>query len=242
MWNRTVRAAIDGLVSLFYPPHCVVCSESTERGEHLCPGCRRKAKRIERPFCEVCSEPFAGAIDGTFSCPNCAGRQFHFTHAIAGFRSRGVVRELVHRFKYDRAFHLRHQLAEWLAFTLEDSRIGQQPVDALVPVPLHAARKREREFNQAEVLARIVGERAGLRTELSLRRVRHTTTQTRFDRQERMENLRNAFAVHQDDVVRGKHLVLVDDVLTTGSTLDECARVLRRAGAASVRAITVARG
>ncbi|MEA3187566.1 MAG: hypothetical protein QOD99_1396, partial [Chthoniobacter sp.] len=116
------------------------------------------------------------------------------------------------------------------------------PVDALVPVPLHHRRFREREFNQALALAQLAGAHAHLPVADCLRRIRYTTTQTRFDRFERMENLRNAFELRHNSHVRGQHLVLVDDVFTTGSTVDECARVLMKGGAASVRAITVARG
>jgi ComF family protein len=242
MWKRIIRPSAEAFASLLYPPHCVLCAADTRRGEHLCEPCGRKARRIQRPFCNTCSEPFDGAIDGIFSCANCVGREFHFTHAIAGFRSRGVVREIVHLFKYHAAFYLRQQLADWLHASLDDHRMQAQPIDFLVPVPLHPARQREREFNQAEVLATLLSARSGLKVSTALRRVRYTTTQTRLDRHERMENLRNAFTLRQDEAVRGMHLVLVDDVLTTGSTLDECARILRKAGAASVRAITVARG
>jgi ComF family protein len=111
-----------------------------------------------------------------------------------------------------------------------------------VPVPLFRARERHREFNQAEVLARLVGRRAGIPVSDCLLRTRNTTSQVAYDRKMRMENLRNAFRMRQSSDVRGRHLLLVDDVLTTGSTLDECALVLLEAGAASVRAITVARG
>jgi competence protein ComFC len=242
MWNGAITQALEPLVSLFYPPHCALCGEATGTRRHLCSSCLTSTRRIERPFCETCSEPFFGAVTGKFACPNCEGRQFHFSHAVTAYRSRGAVREFVHRFKYDGAFYLRHQLAEWLEQALEDDRMIAQPVDALVPVPLHPARQREREFNQADVLATIVARAVRLPVNRALRRIRYTTTQTRLDRHERMENLRNAFTLHKDAPVRGKHLVLVDDVLTTGSTLDECARVLCKAGAASVRAITVARG
>src|SRR5436309_3216083 len=82
-------------------------------------------------------------------CANCADREFHFACAVSSYRAVGVVREIVHRFKYGREFHLRHPLAGWLADTLDDERIRAQPFDCFVPVPLHARRYREREFNQA---------------------------------------------------------------------------------------------
>ena len=240
--GTTLRRAGEALVSLLYPPHCANCGADTEGGVHLCTACAGQAKKIVAPFCQRCSEPFDGAITGEFTCSNCAGRMLHFDCAVSRYLSRGVVREFVHRFKYDRHFYLRHPLADWLAAALDDERIRAQPIGALVPVPLHSARFREREFNQADVLAELLAQRTGTPLLRALTRIRYTTTQTRLDRNERMENLRNAFRVRQTSAVQNRHLVLVDDVFTTGSTVDECARVLRAAGAASVRVMTVARG
>ena len=240
--GTTLRRAGEALVSLLYPPHCANCGADTGGGVHLCAACAGQAKKIEAPFCRRCSEPFDGAITGEFTCSNCAGRTLHFDCAVARYLSRGVVREFVHRFKYDRHFYLRHPLTDWLAETLDDARIRAQPIGALVPVPLHSARFREREFNQADVLAELLAKRTGTPLLRALKRIRYTTTQTRLDRHERMENLRNAFRVRDTPAVQSRHLVLVDDIFTTGSTVDECARVLRLAGAASVRVATVARG
>ena len=240
--GTTLRRAGEALVSLLYPPHCANCGADTDGGVHLCAACAGQAKKIVAPFCRRCSEPFDGDISSEFTCANCADRTLHFDCAVARYLSRGVVREFVHRFKYDRHFYLRLPLTDWLAETLDDERIRAQPIDALVPVPLHSARFREREFNQADVLAELLGKRAGLPVLRALDRIRYTTTQTRLDRHERMENLRNAFRVRDTPAVQNRHLVLVDDIFTTGSTVDECARVLRAAGAASVRVVTVARG
>jgi ComF family protein len=123
-----------------------------------------------------------------------------------------------------------------------DPRLHGQMPSALVPVPLHPARQREREFNQAEVLASLAGARLGVPVDDCLERTRYTLTQTHFHRDERFENLEGAFALRRGAEVTGRDLVLVDDVLTTGSTADACARVLREAGASSVVVITVARG
>ena len=240
--GTTLRRAGEALVSLLYPPHCANCGADTEGGVHLCAACAGQAKKIVAPFCQRCSEPFDGAITSEFTCANCADRTLHFDCAVSRYLSRGVVREFVHRFKYDRHFYLRHPLAAWAADALDDARLRATPIDAFVPVPLHPTRQREREFNQAEEIARLLGRRAGIPLLPALRRIRYTTTQTRLDRHERMENLRNAFRVRHSAAVQNRHLVLVDDVFTTGSTVDECARVLRAAGAASVRVVTIARG
>lgn len=237
-----LRRAGEALLSLFYPPHCAECGGDTPGGEHLCATCAETARRIEAPFCRQCSQPFEGDITGSFTCSNCADRKFHFDCAVAPYRAHDVVREFIHRFKYERQYHLRHQLAAWAAAGLDDDRIRAQAFDAFVPVPLHPARRREREFNQAEVIARLLSRRTGVPMRDAIQRTRFTTTQTRLDRHERMENLRGAFRVRHPAVVQDRHLILVDDVFTTGSTVEECARVLREAGAASVRALTVARG
>jgi competence protein ComFC len=239
--DRAVRGA-RAFLSLIYPACCEGCGAEVEHPRYLCERCATGAARIEPPFCAVCSEPFRGAMSGGFTCGNCAEREFHFGCAVARYRSRGVVRDFIHRFKYFREFRLRHPLACWAAEALEDERIRERRVDGLVPVPLFGTRKRPREFNQAEVIARLVGRRAGIPVWDCLERTRNTMSQVSHDRKMRMENLRNAFRMRQSAGVRGRHLVLVDDVLTTGSTLDECASVLLKGGAASVRAITVARG
>lgn len=239
---HAARTIGEALLSLCYPPHCAMCGADTLSGRHLCDACSGKARTIDAPFCRVCSQPFDGAIDGEFTCSNCGDRQFHFDSAVSSYRSWGVVRDLIHRFKYERHFYLRHQLAEWLAAAMGDERIHARAADFLVPVPLHRARFREREFNQADVLAKLLSRRAAIPVLGCLRRIRYTTTQTRLDRHERMENLRGAFQVRHPADVQSRHLILVDDVFTTGSTVDECARVLRQAGAASVRVVTVARG
>jgi ComF family protein len=240
--SAVTRSAAGAFLSLLYPPHCAHCAAQVEARELLCGDCLEKAKRIEPPFCGTCSQPFDGAIDGSFTCANCAQRHFHFDCAVSTYLSRGMMRDLIHRFKYQHDYRLRHQLADWLAESLRDARIQARPFDFLVPVPLHPARMREREFNQAAVLAGMLAERSGTPVLDCLRRVRYTTTQTRLDRTERMENLRNAFDLRKNMSVQGRHLILIDDVLTTGSTVDECARVLRKAGAGSVRVMTVARG
>jgi ComF family protein len=236
-----LRRAGEALSTLLYPPHCANCQADTPAGAHLCAACAAAAPRVTEPFCQQCSQPYPGAIEGTFVCSNCAGRSFHFLCAVSRYRGQGVVREFIHRFKYNRHFYLRHQLAEWMGEALDDPRLHTPPIDFLVPVPLHHTRLREREFNQAEVLARLVGRRAGLPVKACLRRRRYTTTQTRLDRQQRMENLHGAFCVRHTPTVTDRHLLLIDDVLTTGSTVEECSRILLEAGAASVRVLTAAR-
>jgi ComF family protein len=148
---------------------------------------------------------------------------------------------MIHEFKYGRQIHLRHLVARWLHAALDDERLRGIRFDIIVPVPLHAARQRERGFNQASLLAALLCEQTSIPSQSLLERIRYTTTQTALDRSERIENLHNAFRLRKNADVRGLQVLLIDDVLTTGSTLSECARVLKRAGTLSVHAATAAR-
>src|SRR6266513_6311553 len=229
-----------GIASLLYPPSCTICSASVDLDEYLCQDCEAKVSRIVPPFCAKCSEPFDGAITTTFSCANCAHRALHFDAAVAAYRARGIVREVLLNFKYGRQIHLRHLVARWLVAALDDERLRERRFDAIVPVPLHAAKQRERGFNQAGLLAEWLSTHMALPLRPVLQRVRFTTTQTAFDRAERMQNLRNAFRLRKNGDVRKLRVLLIDDVLTTGSTLSECARELKEAGAQSVSVATAA--
>ncbi len=245
LWNRLHRFAGDALRTfreLLYPNGCCACSRELPGDDYLCTDCTKELPRLTPPYCLICSEPFPGDIENPFACANCGRRRFEFDCAVPACLSRGNVRDLIHRFKYSGEFHLRHPLAEILASALEDKRLSGFAFDAIVPVPLHPSRRRERRFNQAEELAQLLSKRTGRPLHTPLIRIRNTRTQTGFDRNGRMENLRNAFRLRQTTSMHGMKLLLVDDVFTTGSTTAECARLLVKAGADSVRVATVARG
>ncbi len=236
----TLRAASEALLNLLYPPHCAICEGVAPLRRYLCERCLQGVRRIEPPWCQGCALPLDGAVTAEVHCPNCRDQTLWIDAAMAACRMEEPVREVLHRFKYQRERHLRHPLAAWLAETLP--HLSGPPPDAVVPVPLHPTRERERGYNQAALLAALLAREAGLRVEHPLLRVRDTPSQTRLHRGGRIENLRNAFALRQNAPVKSRHLLLVDDVLTTGSTLNECARILKQAGAASVRVAVVVRG
>src|ERR1043166_3189192 len=229
---------LQAAVSLLYPAACTICGNNIRAGEYLCDGCEANLIRIVAPFCQTCSEPFEGSIDNAFTCANCAHRTIYFEAAVAAYRGRGIVRDVIHQFKYARQIHLRHLVARWLRAALDDERLRDCDFDLIVPVPLHPTRERERGFNQASLLSELLSAQTSICSQRVLERVRYTTTQPALDRSERMENLHNAFRLRKNADVRGLRVLLIDDVLTTGSTLRECARVLKRAGAISVHAAT----
>jgi len=232
---------LDPLRTMFFPSHCAGCGCSVAGDAPLCGPCGESIEKIRPPRCEICSQPYPGSAPA-FTCPNCHGEAFHFDCAVAVVRSSGVVREIVHRLKYGKELWLGRILAGWMREGLDDPRLKNWKPDALVPVPLHPRRLREREFNQAEILCHELSRTCGIRVYSPLERRRYTTTQTQLDRRGRRQNLRDAFVPGKNRDVTNMNLLLVDDVLTTGSTLDACAAALLDAGACSVRALTAARG
>jgi competence protein ComFC len=240
--TRAVEAAVD----LLYPRNCLICERATlpegEKGV-VCGTCRSEVKFIGPPCCERCALPFPGAIETHFTCGYCKDLKFQFTRTVAICRAEGVVRECIHRFKYNREMYFGHHLAQWLVEGARQRVDDWSLIDLIVPVPLYPRKQREREFNQAEYLAEVVGRAMNKPVAASgIRRVKDTGTQTRLGAHERAENLRDAFAPRHSGVVEGKKVLLVDDVFTTGATLNGCAKVLRRAGAAEVWVLVLARG
>jgi competence protein ComFC len=231
-------------LSFVYPEICQFCRKARAVPEegYICGGCREQVRRIERPFCERCGIPVAGAVTVTFECAHCRGGDLHFGWARSAVAFEGPVMAAIHRYKYNRALWVEPFLGGLLVeravpeITASDWRF-------IVPVPLHPIRMREREFNQAERLGRWLEKATGipLNTQL-LRRVQVTESQTLLTREQRRANIRNAFAAARRPELEGGRILLVDDVVTTGATTSECARALLAAGAAEVCVWTVARG
>lgn len=235
-----LHKGLHGIRTLLYPSHCGACGirvEVSSGEELLCQPCREKILRPSGHLCPICSHP----VSELALCSNCEGRDWHLKFIVAACRYEGLVRELIQRFKYGRDLSLVRLLGELMLPAMEDPRFDGKKFDAIVPVPLHPMREREREFNQAALLALRLGGHLGIPVLQLLSRNRVTKPQAGFDRNHRLENLKGAFSVRRG-VKQGAVLLLVDDVSTTGTTLDLCAAVLLDAGAGEVCAVTVARG
>jgi ComF family protein len=243
-WRKVAARALD----LLYPADCAICRIHLTHGRALCDECRVDLPRLAEPFCRSCGEMFQGKIDGPFACPNCNELSFAFEFARPAMVRDERTLDLIHRLKYGRQIHLAGELGRLARESFADPRLvpalaGCWP---LVPVPLHRKRLQHRHFNQAEEIARALAGHTGMPVLKALRRTRQTDTQTRLSRKQRMENLRGAFEITR----RGRRwceslpagVVLIDDVLTTGSTVHECAKTLRRAGFRKVLVVTVMRG
>ena len=239
-----VTSWLNAALSFVYPEICQVCgnSRATPDQSYICESCRNDIHHIKPPFCERCGLPFEGAITTTFECSNCRDHELHFSQARAVVIFRDRMLDLIHKYKYNRAFWFEPFLARLLVNAAR-SHLNCDQWQYIVPVPLYPAKFREREFNQAHRLATHLSAATQIPIHNRLlRRVLPTRTQTLLTREERIANVRKAFAMRPGVRLNGERLVLVDDVLTTGATTSACARVLLAAGAAEVCVWTVARG
>ncbi len=235
---------LNPLAGLFYPNVCQLCEKepATKAEGYVGKQCREDVKFLQAPMCDRCGLPFAGDITQRFECTNCKELDLAFKWSRASVAAEGTVLEVIHRFKYTRELWFEPFLVElWLAGAKET--LKTERFDALVPVPLHPHKQREREFNQADRLARAIGKEVGLPVRRNLiERVVATRTQTRLDRKDRAENVRKAFSMRKSLRLNGERLLVIDDVLTTGATTSACARTLLDGGAGEVCVWTVARG
>ncbi len=220
------------VLDLVYPPRCVLCGAG---GLFLCRACTDALPAADGDRCNRCWAPLWGEV-----CRSCSEREPSFAALRSVFRYEGDVRRLVHAFKFQGQTCLAEPLGDCLAHLVEDH--GGVEADGLVAVPLRGERQRRRGYNQAALLARQVGARLGLPLIDALSRQGNAQPQAQSaSAEQRRKNVEGAFALRRDVAVRGLSLLLIDDVTTTGATLDACARVLLDAGAAAVGAATLAR-
>lgn len=231
-------------MDLFMPRRCPGCEQMSPRGpgRAWCEDCLEGLPHIVSPLCPVCGRPYPKSpTSEDHLCGECAVSTFAFQSARSAVVHTGMVRDFIHRFKFGGQLEFAAPLAALAALAVR-SGPSASSVDVVLPVPLHVKRLRERGFNQAGILARFVAKDLGVPVRMDvLLRTGWSRPQTRLSRAERLENVRHAFEVREPGAVEGRSILLVDDVFTTGTTLGECADVLRSAGAREVHAVTVTR-
>jgi ComF family protein len=244
----------DSLFAVVFPTSCSLChQEIIHAGKiDICPACWSRIAPWTGAACSQCGLPFASerATDSVVAlCLNCRDGEFEFDAARSYGLYSGTLRAVILQLKFRRRERLGKRLGGFLLTPWNSLAIASDDSPILVPVPLHSSRKRERGFNQAELLALGLSrslEKGGPASEPRverecLRRVRPRTPQTGLSLQARKENVRNVFAVDHPERVQGRTVVLVDDVMTTGATLSSCSGALKKAGARTVLGLTLAR-
>ena len=243
----------NALLDIAYPPVCEGCGEAYFPGEtpYVCDGCLdSKLHRLAPQRCSICGQAYSGRMPPGLRCSNCGNRDLAFDFATSIFQAEGPILDWIHQFKYNRRIHFARTFGALLTKVWQDKRLSPGEEWTVVPVPLHRKRLRQRGFNQSLEIAREWVRRSPSKKKLrileALKRDVHTRRQATLDRAERLHNLRNAFspARRAKSLCQGTdHFILVDDVLTTGTTASECALALRKISPnATIAAITVVRG
>jgi ComF family protein len=234
-FRRIGRAIVDGVL----PPRCLACGAIVDEPQTLCAGCWRTITFFAEPWCAVCGLPFAHPMGLDAVCADCARERRSWDRARAVLRYDENSRHLVLALKHGDQTHMAGAFGRWM------HRAGGEileKADFLMPVPLHWTRLFQRRYNQAALLAQAIRSAGGPPVAVDwLIRHRRTPSQGRLGPAARARNVRAAFAMRPGCSVAGKRVVIIDDVMTTGATIEECARVLRRAGAASIGVLTLAR-
>ncbi len=231
------------LLDEIYPRSCCSCGKDIREGdEHgLCWDCRADSVALGPPWCERCGQIVAGRIDHEFICSDCEENPPRYQRGRSLYHYEGGVREAIHALKYHRDFSVIPDLSRLLLAGLK-TYFPESEGLVLVAVPLHRSRQRKRGFNQdAELIRGVRKLDPSLKTWAGLKRIKNTDTQTKLSKAARRENVRSAFAVKKNVKVP-ERILIIDDVMTTGATLDACARALKKAGGVEINTLTIARG
>lgn len=232
---------ISKLIDIIYPPRCAICQEFIWDEQPFCRTCSLDFRTIHSPFCPLCGRPFHSPTGDKHPCEDCLRKRPFYEAAAAPYLYEGSLMTAIHHYKYGPKSSLAKSLGPLLADFAEGWIINADGL-LTMPVPLHLKRLRERGFNQSLLLARHVAGRLHSELDfLSLRRIRYTLPQTGLGKDERRKNVRGAFELKEPEMVKGKTILLIDDVSTTGNTLNECARVLKKAGSNKVFCLLLAR-
>lgn len=235
------------LVKLLYPDSCPICGEvqgqmlSDDGAVRICPACEKRLTRVASPFCMKCGKPLETDRVRREYCGDCQRGTHAFAQGRAVFVYQGAVIGSMHRLKYANRRDYAAVFA-WEAYEAYGGWLGRIAPDALIPIPLHPKRRKERGYNQADLLAEALAQLSGIPVEkkLLLRTV-HTQPQKQLHARERKNNLKNAFQISKK-IVQLKKVLLVDDIYTTGSTVDAAAEALLRAGVTKVYVLCICIG
>ncbi len=236
--RESFKKYFGAFLELIYPPylHCVSCRlRYPTQDSALCAQCSDALPWVGPYRCDICGMPVNAY---TPICDACQQEQHAFTRAWAVFMYEGVIKRLIYRYKYSGEATLTAPFAQWMQN--EYTALGWN-AELIIPVPLHPLRRRQRGYNQAQLLAEALSKQLHIPIDVKLLlRIVNTKTQTKLGRHQRLENLKHAFKAEKSESIKGKTVLLVDDVYTTGATADQCSEVLKRAGAARVFLLTLA--
>lgn len=235
------------VINFIFSANCRTCDTpfSSLKEKYICQRCFSKIDFVGPPYCDKCGKLLVESFSQIQRplCRECQTAKRYFYQARGVGLYENILRESIHLLKFKKKKCLHKPLGELMVnYLKEQQRDLIRQIDFIVPVPLHRKRLKLRGFNQAELLAGYMGKQFNLPLNFELKRIRYTIPQMNLPREERLENIKEAFEVKNPDILVGKTLLLVDDIFTTGATVNECSQVLIKAGAKQVLVLTLARG
>lgn len=240
--NRA-KVYLSTFINLLFPSKCLSCKK--RESNFLCEDCLKKIEFISTPYCKICGKKAEGIVVENYICGECRTTKNYFEYARAAAEYRDILKEAIHFFKYRKKENLKFPLSKLLLEYLEICDVKEEILncDLIIPVPLHKKRLKERRFNQAHLISEILSEelKIPLISDVLIR-IKPTLPQINLNKRQRIENIKGAFLVEDKEKVKNKKILLIDDVFTTGSTVRECAKMLKKAGAEKVTVLTLARG
>ncbi len=242
--KRELIAYADVFLNFIYPRniYCIVCNEAIERHEKysLCGKCRNKVNFIEGKICIKCGKP----LDEEYIpdlCHDCINTDYHFTRALSCIEYNDTAKDIIYALKYHKKRYISYHIAEIMKDRY--SEFIRKNVDTIIPVPLHHRKEGERGFNQAYLISKYLGRWLEIHIDnKSLVRTKSTKSQNKLTRPERIKNMKNAFKIVCDKNIRGKKILIIDDIYTTGTTVNEISRELFSKGASDAYVLTFATG
>ncbi len=250
-WKDMAYAILHWLqtaLDFVFPAECVFCHKflGDDRVVIFCKSCWSKIPFITEPVCPRCGRPYASETvlrnNPNFVCGECRTTQVFFDRALATAYYKDMLKEAIHQFKFNQKAGLGKPLAQ-LMITHLPKEIDMQEYHAILPVPLHKTRQKQRGYNQSAILAKYISQDYQIPLMVNnLVRIRNTGSQALLKGQkERQENVKNAFRVKFPDPLHDNHIILIDDVLTTGATVNECSKMLKKTGVKSILVLTLSR-
>lgn len=232
------KLILKSFLDVIFPPACYVCGRSASSEYGLCETCLGQITPILPPFCPKCGKHIE---NGMHVCRECTLLKSRVERAWSSSSYTDTIKHCIHLFKYKGYTGLADILSDTMATFIRKNRI-ENIADIITAVPMHPSKKRERPYNHAEILARGLSRKFAIPVDCkNLKKIRWTSSQSELDREKRLQNVRDSFAVTDRNAFSGKGVLLVDDVYTTGATINECAKSLLGAGANKVYSLTLAR-
>ncbi len=247
--QNMVKYIKEGLLNLIFPLDCRICEKPIResKGYSICEDCFKAIELINKPYCIKCGKPFLVSFDlfkqyGEVLCVDCKRKKYSFEFARSVGVYHGILKECIHLFKYYREKKLSRPLGKLLIDYLVKNQEFIRGIDLITPVPLHKNDLKRRGFNQSILLSKTIGNYFSIpvKEEILIKK-KLTSSQVNLSKKEREKNILRAFSVERTEEIRDKNILILDDIFTTGSTVEECARELKKAKAKNIFILTLAR-